>query len=260
MLIDTLDTFSYNGRRLADLGAVIKQHPKQVFSLPDFNLIEMPFRNGDEIEDNVRYKNVAFKIPIIALPAFCSLTRTEFSYALVDWLLSGDRGYKIYRDSYNRGYFRYGIVTNIEPVEEVERGVYETEITISFKPFLYSDVGATPIEFSITGTSSDAYGRVIIINPEKWSSEPIITVEGSGGISVNVTGQDLIKVSDIRNGGVVLDKPAEDVYTLAGVSCNQLVSGLRLPYLKPGENFISITRLSGSGTLKVKVIPNWRRL
>lgn len=259
MLIDTLDTFSYNGRRLADLGAVIKQHPKQVFSLPDFNLIEMPFRDGSEIEDNARYKNVAFKIPIIALPAFCSLTRTEFSYALVDWLLSGDRGYKIYRDSYNRGYFRYGIVTNIEPVEEVERGVYETEITISFKPFLYSDVGATPIEFSMTDPSSYTFGKTII-NPEKWSSEPIITVEGSGEISVGVTGQGSVKVSNIRDGGVVLDKPAEDVYTLAGVSCNQLVSGLRLPYLRPGRNFISITRLSGSGTLKVKVIPNWRRL
>lgn len=263
MLIDTLDTFYYNGRSLSDIGAVIKQKPKQVFSLPDFNLVEMPFRNGDEIEDNIRYKNVAFKIPIIALPAFCSLTRSEFSYMLIDWLLSGDRGYKIYRDSYNKGYFRYGIVTNIEPVEEVERGVYETEITISFKPFLYSYVGANPLEFSITDTAISTWMKTLI-NPENWDSEPIITVKGSGKFKVDVitTPSQLgtVTVDATSLPGFTIDKQAEDVYTLTGVPCNQFVSGLRLPKFMPGRNVVAITRSSGSGTWKVEITPNWRRL
>lgn len=253
MLIDNFHTFSYNGRRLADLGAVIRQHPRQIFSVPDFNLVKAPYKNGDIIEDNIRFKNVEFKIPIRALPPLCNMEREEFAYSLTSWLLSGKREYKIYRDTYNMGYFRYGIVTNIKPVEEVERNVFETEITINFKPFLYSDVGANVLEYTTSGNSISK----TIVNPELWDSEPLITVEGAGTFTITVNS--LPTVTVISTAGFTIDKPEEDVYTLTKVSCNDKVTGLALPYFQTGTNTISIARTSGTGDWKAKIVPNWRR-
>lgn len=253
MLIDNLKTFSYDGRYLSDLGAVIKQKPRQIFSLPDFNLVEIPHRSGDEIEDNSRYKNIEFKIPIIALPAFCSMTREEFARALSEWLLGGKREYKLYRDTYNNGYFRYGIVTNIEPVEEVERGVYETEIEISFKPFMYSDIGLIPMEFERSSNSLE----ITVMNPEPCEAEPVITITGTGTFTISINNSPNVTV--ISRGGFVIDKPNEDVYKLNHVSCNNNVTGLLLPHLYVGSNLISIDRSSGSGSWTAKIVPNWRR-
>lgn len=268
MLIETLPTFSYNGHSLSELGAVMKQKPRQVFSIPDINLVEMPFRNGDYIDNNGRYKNVIFKIPVIALPEFCSLTLDEFSHALVDWLMSGPIGYKTYRDDYNKGYFRYGIITSIEPVEETEHGVYETEVTVNCKPFLYSDVGTVPLEFNVSNPSNNSWSTTIV-NPENCVSEPVITVTGSATFTITCTGQVVgqpygepetkVKVRAQNISGFTIDKPTEDVYTLSGSSCNDLVEGLKLPKFGLGTNTILISTPSNA-SYTVKVIPNWRRL
>lgn len=241
-------TFSFNDIELAEFGAVITQPPKHVIAIPDIELIETPYHSGDIILSNERYKNISFKIPIRAVPMFCNLTVSDFAYKLSEWLDTKDYG--IYRDTYNASYFRYGIVTRIDDITAVEENVYETAITINFKPFLYSDAGTNTIAYSSANNAITA----TLLNPERWDSEPVIKIIGSGDFSV-IVGDVTLALTGVNN-YIVIDKEQEDVYDSGG-SCNEKISALSLPYLKAGENIISIV---GNSSFTVEITPNWRRL
>lgn len=247
-MISGFHTFEFNGHKLSELGAVITQRPSYAIAVHDIELAEIPFVSGDVVVDNKKYKNISYKIPIRAVPSLCNLSAEDFTKRLSEWLDSGE--YCIYRDTYNPGYFRYAVTTTIDPVTAVFKDVYETSISFSFKPFLYSDKG---IE-TISSSSANNAVTMKLINPEKWDSEPIIKINGSGDFTVAV-GSTSLSLTGVSN-YIVIDKTKEDVYD-GGGSCNNKLSGLYLPYLKTGENNISIT---GSSSFSVDITPNWRRL
>lgn len=254
MSIENFHTFKYNGKRLADLGAVIRQRPTIVYSLPDFEFKETPYKSGDIIIDKKRYKNKSFKIPIKTIPAFCEYDLDGFAYRLSEWLLLEDHGYKIYKDTYNPSYFRYGSVTEISDVIAVKRNVFEADITINFAPYLYSDFGNK----TLTYTTAENSLVINLENPEMWSADPIIKITGLGQYIITVNNQPSMNVSTTT--GFILDKPKEDVYDLQGNSCNNNVVGLAIPYLEAGTNTITITRSVGTDSWNVEITPNWRRM
>lgn len=241
-------TFSFNGQELSDFGAVIAQRPKYIIAVRDIELSEMPYHSGDAIIDKGRYKNITYKIPIRAVPYFCNLSVREFAYKLSEWL--DTKKYGMYRDTYNPGYFRFGIVTQISEVEAVQKDVYQATIDINFHPFLYRDSGAA----TKTYTSSNNSVTATLINPEKWDSEPVIKIIGSGDFTV-IIGDVTLALTGV-NGYIIIDKENEDVYDSSG-SCNEKLSALSLPYLKAGTNNISIV---GNSSFSVEITPNWRRL
>ena len=239
--------FSFNGFKLSELGAVIRQRPTHIISLPSLDFVEKPFKSGDEIINYGRYKNLSYKIPIRALPSFCDLILEEFTKKLSEWLVTEEYG--IYRDTYNRGYFRYGIVSEISEVIGVEEDVYETEITFNFQPFLYSDEGQNLLTYSSTNNSIN----LTLINPETVPSEPVIKITGSGNFVMTINGKN-IYLTGVEN-YIVIDKKREDVYDSNG-SCNGKINAVELPFLTAGENTISIT---GGSAFTAEITPNWRR-
>ena len=83
-------------------------------------------------------------------------------------------------------------------------------------------------------------------------SEPIITVTGSGDITLMV-GKTIVELTDITS-GIVLDCALREAY-LGSTLMNDHMTG-EFPVLKPGMNAISWT-----GTVtKVVIQPNWRWL
>lgn len=247
-MIDNFHTFEFNGHKLSELGAVIAQRPILNVAIRDINLAEIPLHSGSLIVDNKRYKNISYKYKIRAVPSYCNLSLADFTAKISEWLSTGN--YEIYRDTYITGYYRYAVVTNIMEIQAIHKDVYETEITFSFQPFLYSDTGANVISLSSTNNSVST----MIINPEQWDSEPIIKINGSGNFSVSV-GSVSFNLTGVNN-YIIIDKPNEDVYDSGG-SCNDKLSGLYLPTLKAGENNITIT---GNNSFSVDITPNWRRL
>lgn len=247
---DNFHTFYFNGHFLYELGAVIAQPPTHITSMRDINFESIPGRSGDSIVDNGRYENKTLSFPIRAVPTFCDLSLQDFKYKLAEWLQVGDCTYKEYRDTYNPGYYRKGIVTEIEKTVAVKRDVYETTITFNFDPFLYSREGLTEI-----AVNSNNY---TITNREKWDAEPIIKVNGNGLFTITVN-TDVIEIT-LDGTEITIDKPNEDVYyTSTGISCNDKIDAVRLPILKPGANEITYSTGSGTG-FTMKIIPNWRRL
>lgn len=240
--------FSFNGSKLSELGAVIRQRPTHIISLPSLNFVEKPYKSGDEIINYGRYKNLSYKIPIRALPSFCELTLEEFTKKLSEWLVTEEYG--IYSDSYNNGYFRYGIVSEISEIIGVESDVYETEITFNFQPFLYSDEGQNLLTYLSTNNSISA----TIINLENVASEPVIKIIGSGNFTLTINGKN-IYLTNVEN-FIIIDKPKEDVYDNSG-SCNGKINAVELPIFKTGTNTIAVT---GNNAFTLEIAPNWRRL
>ena len=91
-----------------------------------------------------------------------------------------------------------------------------------------------------------------ITNPGSVYSEPIITVTGSGDITLMV-GTTIVELTDVAQ-NIVINSVLKEAYKGTALM-NDHMSG-DFPVLKPGQNAIS---WSGNVT-QVVVKPNWRYL
>lgn len=238
----------FDGQHLSEFGAVLSETPHYTIAIKDIEFTSLPGKSGDIITDNGRYKNKSITYKITSIP-FEQRTEQEFVFKLSEWLMTAAE-YKILRDTYTQGYYRKAVCTSIsDPVVEAS-GMMTIKVTFNCEPFLYSDTGSNKISLV---SSSNAVSTTIT-NPEMWSSEPIIKINGGGDFTVTVNDISLT-ISDVSN-YVTIDKQSEDVYDSNG-SCNDKLSALRLPYFKAGSNSLTIT---GTNSFTVAIVPNWRRL
>ena len=125
------------------------------------------------------------------------------------------------------------------------RGNLHCTFAVNFRcyPFFYADA-ASDITVTTSGT--------IITNPGSVYSEPILTVTGSGDITLMV-GTTIVELTDI-SGNIVIDSALQEAYK-GTTLMNDHMSG-DFPVLKPGQNAVS---WSGN-VMRVVVRPNWRTL
>ena len=125
------------------------------------------------------------------------------------------------------------------------RGNPHRSFAVNFrcKPFWYQE--NVP---EITVTTSGTF----ITNPGSVLSEPVITVYGSGEITLMV-GMTIVELDGITD-SITLDSPLMEAYKGA-TSMNGCMSG-DFPTLLPGKNAISWT----GNVTKVVIQPNWRYL
>ena len=249
-----LHTFEFNNKKLSDIGAVLMENPHYTPSVKELDFTSVPGKSGDIITDKNRFKTSSISYKVSSMPLFCSYTEQEFVYVLSEWLLTS-YDYKILRDTYNPGYFRKAICTDIaNPTVEANKMVWTT-VTFNCDPFLYSNTGLKKNTYNFNGGTQTEN----LFNPEQWDSEPIITVIGESPITLGIGDDELyISTSGLVDNTIIIDKSNENIYDKNGNSCNNKVNAVRLPYLKPGNNEIRVVNLNGSVTLKI--IPNWRRL
>ena len=107
-------TFSFQGQKLSDFGALIAQRPTYPMAVASVELKEIPSRTGDVILNKSRIKNISFEIPIRFVPMACDSDIEKVANKLSDWLYGTDYGE--YRDTYHPGYYRRAIVTAIDDV------------------------------------------------------------------------------------------------------------------------------------------------
>lgn len=131
---------------------------------------------------------------------------------------------------------------------------------IDFKP-LYKIIGVFPILFSCRPFKYEVTNSMITIqgsggtinNVGTVESEPIISVYGSGNITLSIN-NDEIQLRDVSN-SITIDSVIEDCYGNNNENLNVKMAG-EFPRLIPGINTI---RWTGSIS-KLEIIPNWRWL
>ena len=136
-------------------------------------------------------------------------------------------------------------IANQIPFEKVLRGNPHCSFAVNFRcyPFWYQE---NVSDVTIT-TSGDT-----VTNPGSVYSEPLITVYGSGNITLMVS-TTIVELTNVSS-SIVLDCALKEAYK-GTTLMNDHMSG-DFPVLKPGLNAIS---WSGNVT-RIVIKPNWRYL
>ena len=136
-------------------------------------------------------------------------------------------------------------IANQIPFEKVLRGNPHCSFAVNFRcfPFWYKD-NVSDVTITTSGGT--------ITNPGSVYSEPLITLTGSGDITLMI-GTTIVELTGITS-GIVLDCALKEAY-LGTALMNDHMSG-DFPVLKPGLNGIS---WSGDVT-SVVISPRWRFL
>ena len=247
-----LHTFEFNNKKLSDIGAVLMENPHYTPSVKELDFTSVPGKSGDIITDKNRFKNSSISYKVSSMPLFCSYTEQEFVYVLSEWLLTS-YDYKILRDTYNPGYFRKAICTDIaNPTVEANKMVWTT-VTFNCDPFLYSNTGLKKNTYNFNGGTQTEN----LFNPEGWASEPIIEITPNQPLMVSLSINGVTVGIEQIDKTIIIDVPNYNVYDTNGKPCNDVVQAFKLPTLLPGKNKL-IT--SGTNSGLIKITPNWRRL
>ena len=230
------DWFEWNGFKCTEYGIRVLEQPPITIPSERATFVDVPGRSGSLtlLEGDGVYDDMI-------LAPTCYLEGGRSIQQIAKWL-QGD-GKVTFAN--RPGGFYYARIVNQIPFETILRGNPEKMFTVNFrcKPFWHYE------ELSpITVTRSGEF----ITNPGSVSSQPVITVFGSGNITLMV-GMTITELENISD-SITLDTTLVEAYQ--GVySMNSHVSG-DFPVLLPGPNAIS---WSGNVS-RVLIQPNWRDL
>lgn len=230
------DWFEFNGVKCTEYGIHVSEHPAVTLPSERVSFTDVPGRNGSltTLEGEAVYSDMT-------LTATCFVSDLSRLNEIAAWL----KGSGKVTFANRQGGFYYGRVINQIPFELVLRGKPNRTFAVNFrvKPFFY---------FSDSATLTLSESTQFLYNPGSVFAEPVITVYGTGDITLMV-GAEIIELSDI-SGSITLDTPAMEAYS--GVTgMNDHMSG-EFPTLSVGS-----TALSWSGSVtQIVVQPNWRTL
>ena len=236
------DWFIWNGTCSTDMGVHVLEQPPPTMPNERVTFTNIPGRSGTltTTEGDYVYDD-------LVLTAICIIADPDRIPDVCAWL----RGSGTVTFANRDGGFYYARVVNQIPFEKILRGNPHRSFAVNFrcKPFWYeADV---PVK-NIQPASGSTSGYVTMQNPGNVPSEPIITVTGSGEITLFVD-MTIVELSDV-NGEITIDSMLQEAYS-GMTPMNSCMSG-DFPTLPPGNSTISWT---GNVTY-LKVEPNWRYL
>jgi phage-related protein len=230
------DWFIWNGVSCAQYEIYVSEQPPITIPSERATFTNVPGRPGSltTLEGEDVYDDMV-------LTATCFLADPSQIPAIAAWL----KGSSTVSFANRQGGFYYARVANQVSFEKILRGNAHRTFAVNFrcKPFWYA-ANVEPITLTESGT--------FITNPGSVYSEPMITVYGSGDITLMV-GTTVVELTGI-DGNIILDTPLMEAYKdTAGM--NGSMSG-DFPALTPGANAVG---WSGNVT-SVVIQPNWRYL
>ena len=230
------DYFIWNGVDCRQYGIHVSELPPITIPLERSTQTNVPGRPGSltQLEGEDVYDDMI-------LTATCFISDPAQIPAIAAWLKGSGTVTFANRTG---GYYKARIANQI-PFEKVLRGNPHCTFAVNFRcfPFWYQD-NVSDITVTTSGT--------MVTNPGSVYSEPILTITGSGNITLMV-GTTIVELTDI-SGNIVLDCALKEAYK-GNTLMNDHMSG-DFPVLKPGDNAIS-----WSGTVtSVAIHPDWRWL
>lgn len=236
--------FAYNGRSSEEFGLHIEK--KDVFSAPEYDVdfTSIPGRNGDLIVSNNRFKNIQVTYTVFLAKRNIS-NLSDALRAVKGWLYAEPDRYHEISDSYDSGYFRYGVISGSLDIEEQLNKIGCFTVTFNCKPFKYSLEGLQ--EVTVTSGGS-------LFNPEAFAAKPVITITGSGNFSLTLQNGGYSKTWQFQSIPEGITCNSEGMNFYCGTQLlNDRVTGDGFPELPPGETVITV---SGSVS-EIKITPRW---
>ena len=230
------DWFSWNSVKCTEYGIHVLEQPPITIPAERATFTNVPGRpgslttlEGDDVYDD------------LILTAQCMISEPSNTHTIASYLKGSGKVAFANRP----GGFYYARIVNQISFEKILRGNPHRSFAVNFrcKPFLYQE--NVPVQ---TYTETP----FILNNPGSIYSEPVITVYGSGDITLMI-GAQLVELSGISE-SIMLDTPIMEVYK-GDKGMNHSMDG-ELPILKPGTNAVSWV----GDVTKLEIQPNWRFL
>lgn len=230
------DYFIWNGVKSTDYGIHVSEHPPITLPAERSTQTNVPGRPGSltTLEGEDVYDD-------LLLTCTCFVTDMSRITEIGRWLKGG--GTVTFANRLG-GYYKARIANQI-PFERILRGNPHCSFSVNFRcyPFWYADDSQ-----KITLTASGQF----ITNPGSVYAEPVITVYGSGAITLMI-GTTIVELEDI-SGSIVIDSVLQEAYQ-GTTLMNEHMTG-EFPVLKPGANAVSWT----GAVTRMVIQPNWRYL
>ena len=230
------DYFIWNGVDCRTKGIHVSELPPITIPLERSKQTNVPGRPGSltQLEGDDVYDDMI-------LTATCFIADPAQIPAIAAWLKGSGTVTFANRTG---GYYKARIANQI-PFEKVLRGNPHCSFAVNFRcyPFWYQE-NVSDVTITTSGET--------ITNPGSVYSEPLITVYGSGNITLMI-GTTIVELTNVSS-SIVLDCALKEAYK-GTTLMNDHMSG-DFPVLKPGLNAVS---WSGNVT-RIVIKPNWRYL
>lgn len=251
--------FEYNGKSLRSLGFCIANLPFYSIANRKFDIVDIYGKDGGIISDNGYYENIEVSYNVNSLPwLVINDSTSELVRLFAEWLTFFDGNFKIFRDTYNDGYFTKAICKGIDSIEFIADKCVTTTINFIRHPFWYSDEGQKEIEYILPKAQS---AEIKIFNPENYSAKPYIKLHYMQDVVLTVNDSEMnVKAVfvDYEN-DIELDSELQSA-TCGLSDMNSYISCTKFPTLLPGWNTIKLTSDKANAFESIKIIPRWRRL
>ena len=230
------DYFIWNGVDCRTKGIHVSELPPITIPLERSKQTNVPGRPGSltQLEGDDVYDDMI-------LTATCFIADPAQIPAIAAWLKG--KGTVTFANR-TGGHYNARIANQI-PFEKVLRGNPHCSFAVNFRcyPFWYQE-NVSDVTITSSGDT--------ITNPGSVYSEPLITVYGSGNITLMI-GTTIVELTNVSS-SIVLDCALKEAYK-GTTLMNDHMSG-DFPVLKPGLNAVS---WSGNVT-RIVIKPNWRYL
>lgn len=216
----------YGGEASADYGMVIAEAPTFEKATRKATVYNVPGRNGSIIFQQDAFNDVGRSYKVWLAPDEGEDLADKVS-AFSAWLISCT-GYQRLEDSFEPDVYRLAYYNGGNDVSNELTQYGETMLTFTCRPERFLKDGETPQ--AVTNGSK-------LYNPTRFSSKPLIHIEGSGSVTITFGGATMsATLTDYIN----IDCDAMNAYRLAAENMNDKISGT-FPKLAPGVNTIAIT-------------------
>lgn len=227
--------FVFNGVNSLDMGVVMLKAPPVIKPEKRVNEIEIAGRNGVLHEDTEVYSNYTKEIE-------CVLLDNSRIYDVCAWL----NGYGEVIFSSEKDFVYRGFIKNQIPINNILLNINDFLIQFDVYPLKYS-VNKTD-DFLVITENTEIYNK----GTEK--SEPIITVYGSGDITLIIN--DIEYVLEGVKDYITIDSSNMEVYkdSMELNSQNDKYKSRDFPIFNIGFNSISFS----GNVSKIEIEPEWR--
>lgn len=243
--------FKFGDRWISDSGiARAASAPDREIAQRDFELVEIPGRDGSDCIDNGRYKNVEFtrEIGVVSKFGADAGAKVEILINRLAYLY----GYQNFEESTREGFVTKAVLMNFPAVIHSLRTLRRAALDFSRLPYWYlkTALELSQIELSQSSGGTAYTGGVTVCNPLPAQAKPrfVFNCNYSGGtvritLTVNgvnyLTGQ--VITCDSTHGIFEIDCEREQAFVrnADGEVLNFL--NMNYPSLPPGESTISVT-------------------
>lgn len=226
--------FTFKGVDSREMGVIVTAMPETVRAERRIESITVAGRNGSLHTDEGVYESYDRTME-------CALIKRARLDEITAWLVgSGEMAFSTEPDKVYRV-----TITNKISIAQMMRVFQKFQVILDTQPFKYS--------VNAAGDALELTAPTTIRNSGTVYSEPLITVYGSGDITLNINGADfpLYGVQE----SITIDSEMMEVFK-GSTNQNSKYGGVDFPRFEVGKNEIRWT----GNVSKIKIQPRWRWL